>query len=84
MIDWTARAQVEIPDSGQGPTAKTDEIPLSSVLTVQPGTAFTLHDRLSAVSSVGVGSIFEICLIATDLIDAAMKAGVVCTDSTGK
>lgn len=73
MTDWMARAQAEFADVGHPPTARTDETPLSTVLTVPPGADSELAECLSTVSSVGGVASFENRLMALALIDAAMK-----------
>lgn len=73
MTNWLARAKLAFSNKGQGCTAKTDETPLLSVLSVPPGAVYQLPDRLSSVSSVGVWAVFENTQLASDLIEAAMK-----------
>ena len=73
MTDWMARAQAEFADVGHPPTARTDETPLSTVLTVPPGADPELEKCLSTVSSVGAWATFENRILALDLIAAAMK-----------
>ena len=73
MTDWMARAQAEFADVGHPPTARTDETPLSTVLTVPSGADPELDKRLSTVSSVGRRASFENRILALDLIAAAMK-----------
>ena len=73
MTDWIARAQAEITDVGHPPTARTDETPLSTVLTVPPGADPEMDESLSTVSSVGGRAFFESRILELDLIAAAMK-----------
>ena len=73
MTDWMARAQAEFTNMGPPPTARTDETPLSAVLTVPPGAVPEIQETLLTVSSVGVWATFENRILALDLIVAAMK-----------
>ena len=73
MMDWMARAQAEFTNVGHPPTARTDETPLSAVLTVPSGAVPEVQEPLSTVLSVGVGASFENRILALDLIAAAMK-----------
>ena len=73
MTDWMARAQAEFADVGHPPTARTDETPLSTVLTVPPGADPEMDESLSTVSSGGGRASFENRILALDLIAAAMK-----------
>lgn len=73
MTNWLARAKHAFSNKGQGCTAKTDETPLLSVLSVPPGAVYQLPDRLLSVSSVGVWAVFENTQLASDLNELAMK-----------
>lgn len=74
MTSWTARAEAYFSERGQTPTAKTDETPLSSVLSVPPRRLSESTQGVSSVSSVGVVALFENRMLADELMKAAMAA----------
>lgn len=73
-MNWLARAKTYFSQKSQKPTAKTDESPLLSVSSVPPEHIFKFSEGLLSVSSVGVVGIFENCIPASDLLQAAMRA----------
>lgn len=74
MIDWHARAQAVISQTAYLPTAKTDRTDVSAVSSGRSRPVCRKTHGVSAVSSVGVVALFENCISADVLIDAAMRA----------
>lgn len=73
-MSWLALAKAHFSEKGQNPTDKTDEMGVLSVSSVPSGRIYEFQRGVSSVSSVGVTGIFENCISAEELIEAAMRA----------
>lgn len=73
-MTWLALARERFSQTAPEPTDRTDERGVLAVSSVPSGRIYEFPHRVSSVSSVGVTGIFENCITADELIEAAMRA----------
>lgn len=76
-MSWLALAKARFSENRPNPTDETDETDEREVLSVSSvptGRIYEFPKGVSSVSSVGVTGLFENCISADELIEAAMRA----------
>ncbi|WP_423460390.1 hypothetical protein [Ottowia sp. VDI28] len=73
-MSWLALAKARFSENRPNPTDETDEREVLSVSSVPTGRIYEFPKGVSSVSSVGVTGLFENCISADELIEAAMRA----------
>jgi len=73
-MSWLEVAKARFSQKAQEAPDRTDERGVLTVSSVPSGRIYEFPHRVSSVSSVGVTGIFENCISADELIEAAMRA----------